>query len=182
MRFRSFVLGGVAAAGLIGAGALAPATAFTRHPGTPAEHQQTDELNAQQLTNAQGQTPSQAGAASGDPQNGQQMAASTQAVGADTSQSASNAGPVSLDRIANPPETLANASGETSNGQAIGAVQKVAVGSDGKAQTVDIALLGKQSKTVTVDASQLTYDQSRNVVVAQLSADKMQAMPASPRG
>ena len=56
MKLKSLVLGGVTVAGLIGASALTPALAFTHHPGTPAEHRQTDDLNAQQLQQAQSGT------------------------------------------------------------------------------------------------------------------------------
>ena len=89
---------------------------------------------------------------------------------------------VSLAQIANPPQTLVNASVETANGQAVGAVQKVVTDDSGRAQAVSVALLGAQSKIVSIDASQLSYDQSRNVVVAQLSADQIQALPATPQG
>jgi hypothetical protein len=99
-----------------------------------------------------------------------------------TNTSGAPSGTVSLTALANSPQTLANASVETSTGQAVGAVQKVVTGSDGKAQSVDVALLGAQSKIVSLDAAQLAYDQSRNVVVAQLSADQIQALPAAPQG
>jgi hypothetical protein len=95
---------------------------------------------------------------------------------------AAASGAVSLAQVANPPQTLANASVETMNGQAVGAVQKVVTDDSGKAQTLDIALLGPQSKIVAINAAQLSYDQSRNVVVAQLSADQIQAMPPAPQG
>ncbi len=91
-------------------------------------------------------------------------------------------GTVSLTALTNPPQTLAKCQRRDLDGQAVGAVQKVVTGSDGKAQTVDVALLGAQSKIVSIDATQLAYDQSRNVVVAQLSADQIQALPAAPQG
>ena len=53
MRIKSFVLGGAA---LLSVAALsAPALAYTHHPSTKAERKQTDDLNAQQLAQAQGQ-------------------------------------------------------------------------------------------------------------------------------
>lgn len=168
MKFKSFALGGAAIVGLALAGA--PASAYTHHPATPAEMAQTDQLNQQALQQAQ--TPDQA--------------AAPNTVASNTSTSAATAGTtasgmVALSAIANPPQTLANASVETSSGQAVGAVQKVITGTDGKAQALDVALLGAQSKIVAIDAAQLSYDQSRNVVIAQLSADQIQALPAAPQ-
>jgi hypothetical protein len=86
-----------------------------------------------------------------------------------------------LDSVNNPPQTLANASVETSNGQAVGAVQRVITDAAGKAKTVVVALLGKASRLVAIAANQLTFDQSRNVVVAQLSADQIDSLPMAPQ-
>jgi hypothetical protein len=162
MKLTKIMLGGVAIAGLMGA---APALAFTHHPGTPAEHQQTDDLNAQQLQQAQSGTPPATTAA----------AASTAA----PMTAANNTMP--LDSVKNSPETLANASVETSNGQAIGAVQRVITDAAGNAKTVVVSLLGKASRLVAIAANQLTFDQSRNVVVAQMSADQIDNLPMAPR-
>ncbi|MBV9992295.1 MAG: hypothetical protein JOZ72_13505 [Alphaproteobacteria bacterium] len=200
MKFKTLALGGAAIVGL----ALAtPAIAFTHHPSTPAEDKQTDDLNAQQLAKAQQSSTTTVAGASSTTMPSNTQAASAPATsegapaveGASTTQSpndkqASNTaeGPqaatstVTLAQIANPPQTLVNASVETNNGQAVGAVQKVVTGTDGKAQALDVALLGAQSKIVAIDANQLSYDQSRNVVVAQLSADQIQALPAAPQG
>jgi hypothetical protein len=192
MRFKSFVLSGAAIVGLAFAGT--PTIAFTHHPSTPEERAQTDQLNAQSLSQAQGTVAQQPAA--------QPMASneSNATASAETGNTASNAtgatqtgaqasgstvaasGTVALSAIENPPQTLANASVESSNGQAVGAVQRVVTGSDGKTQAVDVALLGAQGKIVAIDAQKLSYDQSRNVVVAQLSADQIQALPAAPQG
>jgi hypothetical protein len=191
MKFKSFALGGAAIVGLALAGT--PAGAYTHHPSTPAEQAQTNDLNAQSLSQAQGQPAQQAQAqpsqqtASADTTTTASNAPSTSdtqsnAAGQMTNTSGTPSGTVSLTALTNPPQTLANASVETSNGQAVGAVQKVVTGTDGKAQAVDVALLGAQSKIVSIDATQLAYDQSRNVVVAQLSADQIQALPAAPQG
>jgi hypothetical protein len=174
MKLKSFALGGVAIVGLALAGV--PASAYTHHPSTPAEDKQTDDLNAQALTQAQGQ-PTQAGSTEMGASPTQDAMASNSA-----SQATSSSGTVALTTLANSPQTLANASVETSSGQAVGAVQKVVTDGNGKAQIVDIALLGSQSKIVAIDAAQLAYDQSRNVVVAQLSVDQIQALPAAPQG
>lgn len=199
MRFKSWILGGAAIVGLATAGGPAMATS---HPSTPEEQRQTDDLNAQQLASAQSQPATQTSQAAmpGDqsasaapetaaaPSSQETTAMNAPAGGsAESPANAASEGPassgtVALSAIANPPQTLANASVETSTGQAIGAVQKVVTDGNGKAQTVDVALLGPQSKIVAIDAAQLTYDQSRNVVVAQLSADQIQALPPAPQG
>ncbi len=58
MKFKSFALGGAAIVGL--ALAVAPADAYTHHPSTPAEQAQTNDLNAQSLSQAQGPSTQQA--------------------------------------------------------------------------------------------------------------------------
>jgi hypothetical protein len=172
MKFKSFALGGAAIVGLALAGV--PASAYTHHPSTPAEQKQTDDLNAQALSQAQGPSTQTASTDTTASQNA--MASNS------TSQMTNSSGTVALTALTNSPQTLANASVETSSGQAVGAVQKVVTDGNGKAQTVDVALLGSQSKIVSIDAAELAYDQSRNVVVAQLSADQIQALPAAPQG
>jgi len=178
MRTKSLILGGVAIAGLIG---VTPALAFTHHPGTPAEHQQTEDLNQQQLNQAQSGTATQAAAPMSNEQAnaapGGEQTAMSNAAPATTAQA--TATPV--DTLANPPQTLANASVESSSGQAIGAVQKVILDAGGKAKTVIVSLLGNVNKLVAIAANQLNFDQSRNVVVAQLSADQINALPAAPQ-
>jgi len=191
MKLKSLVLGGVTVAGLMGASALAPALAFTHHPGTPAEHQQTEDLNAQQLQQAQSGTQvtstTAATAPTGTAPSADRTAeAAPNAAPADAQ--ASTAAPITtasntmpLDSVSNPPQTLANASVETTNGQAVGAVQRVITDTAGKAKTVVVALLGKASRLVAIAANQLTFDQSRNVVVAQLSADQIDSLPMAPQ-
>ena len=177
MRTKSFVLGGVAIAGLIGA---APALAFTHHPGTPAEHQQTEDLNQQQLDQARSGTSAQtASATSSAPADQQANAAPSAAPAGSAAQSSASSTPV--DSLANPPQALANASVETSSGQAVGAVQRVITDATGKAKTVIVALLGKVNKLVAIAANELSFDQSRNVVVAQMSADQIDSLPAAPQ-
>jgi hypothetical protein len=175
MRTKSFILGGVAIAGLIG---TAPATAYTRHPGTPAEHRQTEALNQQQLDQAQSGTMGQSASATMGTSTDQQ--ANMAPAAAPTGSVAQANTPV--DSLSNPPQALANASVETSSGQAVGAVQRVITDATGKAKTVIIALLGKVNKLVAIAANELSFDQSRNVVVAQMSTDQINALPAAPQG
>jgi hypothetical protein len=199
MKLKKIMLGGIAIAGLMGA---APALAFTHHPGTPAEHQQTDDLNQQQLQQAgspsspmtaatdtgaaqsAGQTAQVSPNASGQTaqsgtNTGQAMAQETTAAPATTATNMSATMP--LDSISNPPQTLANASVETTSGQAVGAVQRVITDASGKAKTVVVALLGKASRLVAIAANQLSFDQSRNVVIAQLSEEQIQSLPMAPQ-
>ena len=164
MRTKSIILGGVAIAGLIG---VAPAMAYTRHPGTSAERRQTEALNQQQLDQAK----------SGTSTDQQANAAPT---AAPTNSVAQASTPV--DSLSNPPQALANASVETNSGQAVGAVQRVITDATGKAKTVIVALLGKVNKLVAIAANELSFDQSRNVVVAQMSTDQINALPAAPQG
>jgi hypothetical protein len=182
MNLKKIMLGGVAIAGLIGA---TPAMAFTHHPGTPAEHQQTEDLNQQQLQQDQSAMPSTASTMPLD----QTAQATSPAATPATDQTAMNNQPAQttaammpVDSVQNSPQTLANASVETSTGQAVGAVQRVILDASGKAQTIVVALLGKASRMVAIAANQLTFDQSRNVVVAQMSADQIQSLPMAPQG
>jgi hypothetical protein len=171
MRTKSFILGGVAIAALI---AAAPAMGYTHHPGTSAEHRQTEDLNQQQLDQAQSGTSTQSTSAAAG------TSADQQANAAPTSSVAQAGTPV--DSLSNPPQALANASVETSSGQAVGAVQRVITDASGKAKTVIVALLGKVNKLVAIAANELSFDQSRNVVVAQMNADQINALPAAPQG
>ncbi|HTT97850.1 MAG TPA: hypothetical protein VMF58_07350 [Rhizomicrobium sp.] len=196
MKLKTSILGGAAVAGLVSALSLTPAMAFTHHPGTPAEHAQTEDLNQQQLQQAQSGTTTTASAtttpttdqtAQAAPAAPEQAAQAAPSAPDQTAQAAAPAAPVQtastmpLDSISNPPQTLANASVETSNGQAVGAVQRVITDAAGKAKTVVVALLGKASRLVAIAANQLTFDQSRNVVVAQLSADQIDNLPMAPQ-
>jgi hypothetical protein len=181
MKFKTRILGGVAVAGLMGALSLTPALAFTHHPGTPAEHQQTDDLNAQQLQQAPSAMPAPTTTAATTDTGNVDQTAPTDAQASTAAPMTTANNTVSLDSVSNPPQTLANASVETRNGQAIGAVQRVILNAGGKAQTVVVALLGKASRMVAIAANQLTFDQSRNVVVAQLSADQINSLPMAPQ-
>ncbi len=54
---KTFARSGVAIVAFAGLLVAAPAMAFTHHPSTPAEREQTKELNLQALSSAQGQAP-----------------------------------------------------------------------------------------------------------------------------
>ena len=85
--------------------------------------------------------------------------------------------------VANPQTTLASSSVENEQGESLGQIKSVTIGSDGKAQAVNIevaSVSGTGNKTVTVDASKFTYLPDRNVLVASLAKSDMDAMPAAP--
>ncbi|HWA02609.1 MAG TPA: hypothetical protein VG819_03675 [Rhizomicrobium sp.] len=210
MKIKTFILGGVATLALGAAGFAGPASAFTRHPGTPAEHRQTEDLNQQQLDKAMTQeqaapaasgqmqasaqspaAPSEQMTGSGSTASGAEAEASSagqantaaaqEPMAAPQAGVAQSAGATPVTSLANPPQALANASVETSNGQAVGAVQRVIVDASGKAKAVVVSLLGKMNKLVEIAANELTFDESRNVVVAQLDAEQIDALPATPQ-
>jgi hypothetical protein len=166
MKIRSLALGGAMAfAGLVGA---APALAFTHHPATPEEIQQTDALNAQSLANAQ------AG------QNAQAAPAATPASmpEASATPSVANAPAATpLTAMASTP-SLTNASVEGSDRQTIGTVHNVIMGSDGKPSVVNVAL-ADNSKVVAISASELSYDDSSKVLVASLTDEQIKSLPAA---
>jgi len=54
---KTFARSGVAIVAFAGLLVAAPAMAFTHHPSTPAEREQTKELNLQALSSAQSQAP-----------------------------------------------------------------------------------------------------------------------------
>ena len=157
MTFRHLaLLGTVAMVSVMGA---SPTLAFTHHPATPAEIQQTDALNAQALVNAQGTA-------------GNQMPAAANASPA----MGTNMSPLS--EMAALPATLSAAAVQSQTGDAIGLVQKVITGADGKAATVNVALNGTQ-KVVAISASDLSYDATRNVLMATLTDEQIKSLPTA---
>lgn len=75
---------------------------------------------------------------------------------------------------------LAAATVQDQSGQQVGQVQDVHTSSSGKATRVDVALNTPSGvgKVVSLKASQLGYDPSKNIVVAQLSRSDIESMPA----
>jgi len=171
---KSFLTGSAIALTFAGYVFLTPALA-TQHPSTPEERAQTDALNAQQLDRARSAS-SMAGPASS------QAAAGPSTVDSADANPMRPASLTPLSSIASVPPTLANASVEARDGLAVGIVEKVVLASDGKAQSVDIALTGRSNKVVELAADELNYDPSRNVLVAQLNADQINAMPPASHG
>jgi hypothetical protein len=85
--------------------------------------------------------------------------------------------------VSDPQTTLASASVENQQGESLGSIKSITVGSDGKAQSVNIeiaSVTGAGNKTVAVDATKFTYLPDRNVLVAELAKTDMDGMPAAP--
>ncbi|MFZ1991526.1 MAG: hypothetical protein WAW96_17355 [Alphaproteobacteria bacterium] len=87
--------------------------------------------------------------------------------------SASAAGTAITD-VKNPRTALKSASVEASDGTKVGKVSKVHVDSTGQAQSIDVKV---GAKTVSLPAAQATFDESNKIVVAQLTADDIKALP-----
>lgn len=87
--------------------------------------------------------------------------------------------PMALNSLSNPPDKIATARVVDDKGITIGAVQKVDI-QGGKPSDVQIALLGSQ-QIVALDAGQLSYDASNNVLTAALDKTQIVQLPAAPR-
>lgn len=83
---------------------------------------------------------------------------------------AMSAQPVPVPQLSNP-DKLQSAGVVDSSGKAIGKVTEVKTGSDGKATRVKVALMTEagQGRVASIRAEKLSYDQSKGVLVAQLS-------------
>lgn len=81
----------------------------------------------------------------------------------------------SISAITNPQTALKSASVESSDGTKIGKVSKVRVDASGQAESLDVKV---GSKTVSLPATQATFDQNKNIVVAQLTASDIKNLPA----
>lgn len=137
-----------------------PAVAFTRHPATPAEIQQTDDLNAKALQNALGANSGQ-----------MPMASSS------TASTAVNAS-APLTTLAAVPSAIETATVTSQTGEAVGVVKKVITGPDGKPAMVDVALTANQ-KVVAISAQELSYDAAKNILVASLTAEQINSLPSA---
>jgi hypothetical protein len=173
MKTRTTALGS-ALAGLL---FVAPAYAHTSQPATPEEMQQTDALNAQALANARG-TPTTAPMTT---------AATTPAATPSPVTDADNTAamtPATTVATATPLKSLAttpvldNAAVQGADGTPVGTVKDVVKGSDGKPSIVDVALSGN-TKVVAISATELSFDASRNVLVASLTQEQIEALPAA---
>ena len=87
--------------------------------------------------------------------------------------------PMALNSLSNPPDQIATARVVDNTGATVGAVQKVDI-QGGKPSDVKIALLGTQ-QIVALDASQVSYDASNNVLTAALDKSQIVQLPAEPQ-
>jgi hypothetical protein len=190
MNIRKIALGGAAAVAFAGLLSAAPAYARTSHPATPEEMQQTDALNAQALSAAQG-NQSAAPTATAMPQASPTMLVTTAAATptaveppeGDTAMPATPAAPVTtaavtpLTSMPTAP-TLTTASVQGSDGSPVGMVNKVIIGTDGKPASVNVAL-SDNSKVVAIAATELSFDSAHNILVASLTKEQIQSLPAA---
>ncbi|HTQ14576.1 MAG TPA: hypothetical protein VMH86_11935 [Rhizomicrobium sp.] len=94
-----------------------------------------------------------------------------------SSMSSKTGSAVSLSAVSNPATTIANAAVDDSTGQQVGQVQKVKTNSKGKPTAVEVSLTSG-AKTVSIRASKLKFDQSSNLLKADMSYSQIQALPA----
>jgi len=93
---------------------------------------------------------------------------------------------VSLDGIDNPQQSLATAELKNRQGDALGSIKKIDVGTNGSAATIhaDVGgFLGVGEKVVSIPASDFVYLKSRNLLVTRMTKDEIKALPAdAPNG
>jgi hypothetical protein len=88
---------------------------------------------------------------------------------------------VPISEVSNPAGRLANASIQDKNGTSVGSVHKVIVNPDGKVVAVQVdvgGFLGIGSKLVEIKASDLKYEQDRNVLTTTLRKPAIESLPA----
>jgi hypothetical protein len=88
---------------------------------------------------------------------------------------------VPINEVSNPAGRLANASIQDKNGTSIGTVRKVIVDSDGKVAAVQVdvgGFLGIGSKLVEIKATDLKYEQDRNMLTTTLRKPAIESLPA----
>jgi hypothetical protein len=176
MRARGTILSWIAAAAFVAGPVLAGES-------TPAEKQQTRQLNTQSLTYAQGVPADQALPASA----ALPFVDYNAVVRAPAPQGAAQNAPDitasdTLSALSNLPPVIANANVVSSDGKTVGLVQKIQLGANGKPQRLDVALKDN-GKTVSFDAHSVSYDAIDNVVIASTSRDEILSMPSTvPQG
>lgn len=108
------------------------------------------------------------------------LAASTDATGPATA-ARGTAMQVPIREVSNPKGRLAGASVQDKNGVSIGTVRDVIVDTEGKptALRVDVGgFLGVGTKLVEIKATELKYEQDRNVLTTTLRKPEIEALPA----
>jgi sporulation protein YlmC with PRC-barrel domain len=82
---------------------------------------------------------------------------------------------VALTTVANPASTLEGLSIKSTSGEALGTVDDVVLGADGKPTALEVAVEG--GSTVTVAASNFVFDQDSKMVITHLSRAQIDAQP-----
>lgn len=80
--------------------------------------------------------------------------------------------------------TLNSAAVHDASGNSIGTVQRVVTGASGRPTAVQVdagSFLGTTSKIVSIKASNLKYDRSRNVLTTTLTKSQIKALPPASR-
>ena len=88
---------------------------------------------------------------------------------------------VPLQDVSNPKGRLANANVQDKNGASVGTVHDIILGADGKPAIIRVKVggfLGLGTKLVEIKASQLKYEQDRNVLTTTLRKPAIEALPA----
>ncbi len=140
---------------------------------TASELEATRQLNLLQSQMAPAAAPQFADAAAGLPADSPPAAAPTAKV------ETISGGAATLSSITNPPARIASANVLDASGATIGAVQRVEVTPEGRPTRVPIALIGQDDKLVVLDAGAVTYDASKNQILASQSADQIKAQNSS---
>ncbi len=140
---------------------------------TAAEREATRQLNLGQSQMAPQPGPQFTDATAGQPAGSPPAAAPTARV-----ETISGDAPI-LSSITNPPARIASANVLDASGATIGAVQRVEVTPQGQPVRVAIALIGTDDRLVVLDAGAVTYDASRNQILAQQSADQIRSQNSS---
>lgn len=87
---------------------------------------------------------------------------------------------VPLSKVSNPVGRLANASVQDKNGASVGSVRKVVTAADGNPTAVQVdvgGFLGVGTKLVEIKATDLRYEQDRNVLTTTLRKPQIEALP-----
>jgi hypothetical protein len=105
---------------------------------------------------------------------GQPTTMDQQQTGANPMEPQQTAAGIPLTDVPNPQQTLTKAPVKDAKGEAIGEVQSVSLGPDGKVQVVNV---GMGTRTVALEASSLKYVQAENTLISDRSKDEIQKMP-----
>ena len=87
---------------------------------------------------------------------------------------------IPLDKVNNAKQTLSSASVEDADGNSVGSVKAVDTNAQGAPTAINVdvgGFLGVGSKTVRLHATNLKYEQDRNVIITNMTKDQIKALP-----